>query len=95
MALLHISLIRAFGEKHRFTRVEKREDNVLLRGGKVDFAAWSFVAADSAYRGRILINASAHPYISYKTKKGEDIPSSVIAVLKAYEAAKEKVKDEN
>nr|MBQ4319814.1 transcription-repair coupling factor [Clostridia bacterium] len=82
MNLLKISLIRGMASSAGITKVEQRDSSIMIFPQKLDAEAWTMVAAD--YKGRLLMNVGAKPYISCRIRKEDKPPDFVIEVLSKY-----------
>ncbi|MBQ4574375.1 MAG: transcription-repair coupling factor [Clostridia bacterium] len=80
--LLSISRLRALACECRIFKIEQKESCVLLRPEKIDVRVWSTLAAQS--KGKLLMNMSATPYISYRIRRDEDPLAFICALLKNY-----------
>ena len=80
--LLNIALIRAMGCVCRIAKIEQVEHNILIRPEHLDAAAWSALAG--IYRGKLLMNVSAKPYISLRVKKDERPLDFLCELFKKY-----------
>ncbi len=80
--LLYISLLRSLACLAGFDKVEQKGETVLIRDSKPNLAVWTKMAAEN--RGRLLLNLSAKPYVSYRLRRGEDLLECLIALFKKY-----------
>jgi transcription-repair coupling factor (superfamily II helicase) len=87
-ALLDVSLLRALGSSCNIGKIVKRGSSVLFYPDKMDLRAWSALAADR--KGSILMTLELRPYVTLRSKPGEDIFDKAITLLNDYIAVKDK-----
>ncbi|MDD4773255.1 MAG: helicase-related protein, partial [Eubacteriales bacterium] len=80
--LLFISYIRAMGSACNISKIEQRDGSIIIRPQLLNSAVWTEVAAN--FKGRLLLNVSAKPYISYRIKKGDQPLEFLCNILKNY-----------
>ncbi len=81
-ALLKISLLRSFGCNADISKIERRMGNILIYPHKMDAGIWTLLAAEN--KGRLLLNMSTRPYVSFKLIKNDDVFACVFDLLKKY-----------
>ena len=80
--LLKISLIRSLGSEMNLAKVEQSGSSILIRPLKMDAAAWAALAGEC--KGKLLLNVSSAPYISYKIRRDEDPLEFLCTLFKKY-----------
>ncbi len=80
--LLLIAMIRSLGCICRISKIEQHENNVIIRPEYLNAAAWSTLAG--IYKGKLLLNVSAKPYISFRIKKDDDVLGFLCEMFKKY-----------
>lgn len=80
--LLSISLIRAMGCACNIAKIEQHDASVIIRPEVMNAVAWASVAAN--FKGRLLLNVGAKPYISYRIKKGDQPLDFICEMFKKY-----------
>lgn len=78
--LITVSLIRNSAIKHKIYEIRQTDTNLLLYSDNIDAAKVAALA--KSMHGRIMVNASAKPYISVKIAKGENPLDTLRLVLK-------------
>ena len=68
--LLKISYIRSASSMCDIDSVEQRENSVLISSSKLNISIWVELAHE--YNGKLLLNLSSSPYVSYRIRKGTD-----------------------
>ena len=86
-ALLDVSLLRAMGSRCNIGKIVKRGSSVLFYPEKMDLRVWSTLAADR--KGSILMTLELRPYVTLRTKAGDDVFDKSINLLNDYLAVKE------
>ena len=71
VALLDIALLRALASAQGIVELKQSEGRLLLTWEKADFARLSALCGTPDYRGRLLLNVGAQPYVSLRLNKGE------------------------
>ena len=85
-SLLDVSLLRAYGSRNCISKIVKRGSSVIIYPEKLDLRAWSLLASDR--KGSILMPLELKPYITLRTKPGDDVFEKAISLLKDYENIK-------
>lgn len=85
-SLLDVSLLRACGSRCNIAKIVKRGSSVIFYPEKLDLCVWSMLAADR--KGTILMSLELKPYITLRTKAGDDIFEKAISLLNDFEAIK-------
>ncbi|MBR4293029.1 MAG: transcription-repair coupling factor, partial [Clostridia bacterium] len=80
--LFMISMIRTLGSTLNFTKLKQLEGSLLVYPEKMDAAVWTSMIGD--YKGRLLLNVSAKPYVSLRLKKGDDPLLEMYELLTKY-----------
>jgi len=80
--LLKIAQIHSLGCSMGLTGVKQNGPAVIIRPQKMDAAVWAALAGE--FKGKILLNVSSSPYISYKIKKDEKLLDSLCDLFKKY-----------
>lgn len=80
--LLYISLIRALGQRCGIIKIEQKGNSVIMYPAVMDGAKWSETAAE--FRGRLMLNLSSSPYVSYSVKRNDDMLDYIAQILKKY-----------
>ena len=86
--LITVSLIRNSAIKHKIYEIRQNENNLLLYSDNID--AKQVAALAKSMHGRIMVNASAKPYISVKTVKNESPLDTLKLVFKLMDKIAEK-----
>lgn len=81
--LITVALIRNSAIKHKIYEIKQNENNLLLYSDSIDAAQVASLA--KAMHGRIMVNASAKPYISVKIANGENPLDTLRLVFKLME----------
>lgn len=68
--LLKIALIRAYAAECGITDITQKENTVIFSADKLDASVW--IALAQQYNGKLLMNLSSKPYISYRMKGSKD-----------------------
>ena len=80
--LLDISLIRALGSECNISKVQKRENAIILTPEIM--AAWIWTQLAGEYKGRILVSLGSKPYVTIRLKKGEFAVDLLVEILNKY-----------
>ncbi|MBR6725513.1 MAG: transcription-repair coupling factor [Clostridia bacterium] len=80
--LFMISMIRTLGSTLNFTKLKQLDSSLLIYPEKMDAAVWTSMIGD--YKGRLLLNVSAKPYVSLRLKKGDDPLAEMYELLMKY-----------
>ncbi len=80
--LLDIAALRAAGQECGLSKIEEQEGNILLRAQKFEAIHWMRLAAE--FKGRLLLNVGAKPYVAVRQKKGEAILPFLRQLLRRY-----------
>ncbi len=80
--LLLISLIRAMGCFCNIAKIEQHDGSIIIRPELLNSSVWAAVAAN--FKGRLMLNVSAKPYISYRIKKGDQPLDFICEMFKKY-----------
>ena len=86
--LITVSLIRNSAIKHKIYEIRQNENNLLLYSDNID--AKQVAALAKSMHGRIMVNASAKPYIAVKTVKNESPLDTLKLVFKLMDKIAEK-----
>ncbi len=71
VALLDIALLRAQAAALGIVEIKQNDGRLLMVFGQPDFARLSALCSSEVFRGRLLLNAGAEPYLSLRMKQGE------------------------
>ncbi len=82
-ALLDVSLLRACGSSCGINKIVKRGSSVIFYPEKLDIRIWSMLTADR--KGAILMSLELKPYVTLRTKAGEDAFKKSIELLTDYQ----------
>ena len=82
-SLLDVSLLRACGSACGINKIIKRGSSVLFYPDKMDIRIWSMLAADR--KGAILMSLELKPYVTLRTKAGDDVFKKAIDLLNDYQ----------
>ncbi len=82
-ALLDVSLLRACGSVCGINKIVKRGSSVLFYPEKMDIRIWSMLTADR--KGAILMTLELKPYVTLRTKAGDDVFKKAIELLTDYQ----------
>ncbi len=80
--LLLISLIRSLGSACNLAKIEQHDASVILRPVFLNASVWTATAA--FFKGRLMLNVSSNPYVSYRIKKGDRILEFLCEMFKKY-----------
>ncbi len=81
-SLLEVSLLRACGSACSISKIVKRGSSVLFYPEKMDIRIWSMLAAER--KGTILMTLEIKPYVTLRTKNGDDPFKKAIELLSDY-----------
>ncbi len=81
-SLLDVSLLRALGSKCGIGKIDKRGSSILFYPEKMDLRIWTMLTADR--KGSILMSLELKPYVTLRTKKGDDPFKKSIELLNDY-----------
>ncbi len=79
IGLINVALMRNIASRIGITEITQRADNILFYIKQPSIEQISKISA--AYKGRVLFNSLAKPYISVKLLKGENSPELMRAVI--------------
>ncbi len=82
-SLLDVSLLRACGSRCSVNKIVKRGSSVLFYPESLDIRIWSMLTADR--KGSILMSLELKPYVTLRTKAGDDVFKKAIELLTDYE----------
>ena len=85
LALIDIALIRAAAARVSINEIAQKDGNIIFKFVSPDFQRISGLCGLPEHKGRILINASDAPYLSYKIKQGEDVLTLTKRFLESFE----------
>lgn len=91
--LLKISLIRSMGSNNDIQKIEHITNNILIHPKIIDIAVWTKLVSDSKFKGKILMNLSSKPYVSYRLLKGDNPLEALIDLLTKYNNVKKEIYD--
>ena len=81
--LLDISLLRSMGERCGIVRIEQKQNaSPILRPAQTDPVIWTLLAGQ--FRGQLLLNLGAQPYVTCRLKKGEVALPFLLNLLTQY-----------
>jgi len=81
--LLDISLLRSMGERCGIVRIEQKQNaSPILRPAQTDPVIWTLLAGQ--FRGQLLLNLGAQPYVTCRLKKGEAAIPFLLNLLTQY-----------
>ena len=81
-SLIDVSLLRACGSACGINKIVKRGSSVVFYPDKMDIRIWSMLTADR--KGSILMSLELKPYVTLRTKSGEDPFKKSIELLTDY-----------
>ncbi len=82
-SLLDVSLLRAYGSACGINKIVKRGSSVIFYPNKMDIRIWSMLTADR--KGAILMSLELKPYVTLRTKSGDDVFKKAIDLLSDYQ----------
>ena len=71
VALLDIALLRSQASEKGIAEIKQQDGRLLLTFAETDFARLSALCGDSAFKGRLLLNAGSSPYLSLRLERNE------------------------
>lgn len=80
--LVKISLIRSMGSLCNINKIENTSGSILIAPNNIDVSVWTSLAAEN--KGKILLNLSSKPYVSYRTNKEDNILELLISLFSKY-----------
>ncbi len=83
-SLLDVSLLRAYGSACGINKIVKRGSSVVFYPDKMDIRIWSMLTADR--KGSILMSLELKPYVTLRTKAGDDVFKKAIELLSDYQS---------
>ncbi|MBO5040872.1 MAG: transcription-repair coupling factor [Clostridia bacterium] len=82
-SLLDVSLLRACGSACGINKIIKRGSSVIFYPDKMDIRIWSMLTSDR--KGAILMSLELKPYVTLRTKAGDDVFKKAIDLLTDYQ----------
>ncbi|MCI7125256.1 MAG: transcription-repair coupling factor [Agathobaculum sp.] len=87
LALLDIALLRSRASEQGISEIKQADGRLLLTFADTDFARLSMLCGEEAFRGRLLLNAGATPYLSLRLNKNETALQMAQTLVEKYAAA--------
>ena len=66
-----IALLRSQASEKGIAEIKQQDGRLLLTFAETDFARLSALCGDSAFKGRLLLNAGSSPYLSLRLERNE------------------------
>ena len=86
VALLDIALLRSQASEKGIAEIKQQDGRLLLTFSETDFARLSALCGDSAFKGRLLLNAGSSPYLSLRLEKTEKAMDMARLLVDKYSA---------
>lgn len=84
VALLDIALLRTRAAEIGITEIKQQEGRLLLTFIDPDYARMTALCGNPDFRGRLLLNAGTHPYLSLRLGPGEAVMDMAQRLISAY-----------